>query len=98
MKTSDLLVKEFAAFIGVSTNTIRRTVPKGEILATHVGTTLRSRNLREAGVYVDSGTEACIGHLLDVDHSREVLQIRVARDHLGFLVLGGCIHNRVGHR
>ena len=41
MKTSDLSVKELAAFIGVSTDTIRRTVRKGELPATRVGTALR---------------------------------------------------------
>ncbi|MEO5631562.1 MAG: helix-turn-helix domain-containing protein [Nitrospiraceae bacterium] len=41
MKTSDLSVKELAAFIGVSTDTIRRTVRKGEIPTTRVGTVYR---------------------------------------------------------
>ena len=41
MKTSDLSIKELAAFIGVSTDTIRRAVHKGEIPATHVGTAYR---------------------------------------------------------
>ena len=41
MKTSDLSIKELAAFIGVSTDTIRRTVRKGEIPATRVRTALR---------------------------------------------------------
>ena len=41
MKTSDLSVKELAAFIGVSTDTIRRAVRKGEIPATRVRTALR---------------------------------------------------------
>ena len=41
MKTSDLSFKELAAFIGVSTDTIRRAVRKGEIPATRVGTALR---------------------------------------------------------
>lgn len=41
MKTSDLSIKELAAFIGVSTDTIRRVVRKGEIPATRVGTALR---------------------------------------------------------
>ena len=45
MKTSDLSIKELAAFIGVSTDTIRRAVRKGEIPATCVGTALRL-NLR----------------------------------------------------
>ena len=41
MKPSDLSIKELAAFIGVSTDTIRRTVRKGEIPATCVGTAYR---------------------------------------------------------
>ncbi|NOT95076.1 MAG: helix-turn-helix domain-containing protein [Nitrospira sp.] len=41
MKTSDLSIKELAAFIGVSTDTIRRAVRKGEIPATRVRTALR---------------------------------------------------------
>ena len=97
MKTSDLSVKELATFIGVSTDTIRRAVRREEIPARRVRTALRFRNLKEAGVYVDSETEGCLGHLLDVDHSRQILQICVACDDLSLLVLGSCIHNRVGH-
>ena len=41
MKTSDLSIKELAAFIGVSTDTIRRAVRKGELPATRVGTAYR---------------------------------------------------------
>mgnify|MGYP001232284507 CR=1 FL=1 len=41
MKTKNLSIKELAAFIGVSTDTIRRAVHKGEIPATHVGTAYR---------------------------------------------------------
>ena len=41
MKTSDLSIKELAAVIGVSTDTIRRAVRKGEIPATRVKTALR---------------------------------------------------------
>ena len=41
MKTSDLSVKPLAAFIGVSTDTIRRAVGKGEIPATNVVIALR---------------------------------------------------------
>ena len=41
MKTSDLSIKEVAAFIGVSTDTIRRAVRRGEIPATRVKTALR---------------------------------------------------------
>ena len=46
MKTSDLSIKELAAFIGVSTDTIRRAVRKGEIPAIRVKTALRF-DLRE---------------------------------------------------
>ena len=41
MKTTDLSIKELAAIIGVSTDTIRRAVRKGEIPATRVGTAYR---------------------------------------------------------
>jgi excisionase family DNA binding protein len=41
MKTSDLSVKDLAAFIGVSTDIIRLAVRKGEIPATRVGTAYR---------------------------------------------------------
>ena len=41
MKTSGLSIKELSAFIGVSTDTIRRAVRKGELPATRVGTALR---------------------------------------------------------
>ena len=41
MKTKDLSIKELAAFIGVSTDTIRRAVRKGEIPVTRVGTAYR---------------------------------------------------------
>ena len=41
MKTADLSIKELAAFIGVSTDTVRRAVRKGELPATRVGTAYR---------------------------------------------------------
>ena len=41
MKTKNLSIKELATFIGVSTDTIRRAVRKGEITATRVRTALR---------------------------------------------------------
>ena len=41
MKTADLSIKELAAFIGVSTDTIRRAVRKGALPATRVGTAYR---------------------------------------------------------
>ena len=48
MKTTDLSIKELAAIIGVSTDTIRRAVRKGEIPATRVGTAYRF-DLRKVG-------------------------------------------------
>ena len=41
MKTKNLSIKALAAFIGVSTDTIRRAVRKGEIPSTRVGTAYR---------------------------------------------------------
>jgi excisionase family DNA binding protein len=41
VKTNNLSIKELAAFIRVSTDTIRRAVRKGEIPATRVKTALR---------------------------------------------------------
>ena len=41
MKTQHLSIKELAAVMGVSTDTIRRAVRKGEIPATRVRTALR---------------------------------------------------------
>ncbi len=41
MKTSDLSIKELAAYLGVSTDTIRRAVRKGQIPATRIRTALR---------------------------------------------------------
>ena len=41
MKTKDLSIKELAAFIGVSTDTIRRAVRRGALPATRVGTAYR---------------------------------------------------------
>ena len=41
MKTKNLSIKDLAAVIGVSTDTIRRAVRKGEIPATRVKTALR---------------------------------------------------------
>jgi excisionase family DNA binding protein len=41
MKTKHLSIKELAAFIGVSTDTIRRAVRKGELPAIRVGTAYR---------------------------------------------------------
>ena len=41
MKTLDLSIKELAAIIGVSTDTIRRAARRGEIPSTRVGTAYR---------------------------------------------------------
>jgi excisionase family DNA binding protein len=41
MKTKTLSIKELAAYLGVSTDTIRRAVRNGEIPATRVRTALR---------------------------------------------------------
>jgi len=63
MKTSDLSIKELAAFIGVSTDTIRRAVRKGELPATRVGTAyrfdlrhVRHQMERNAIVHLKKGT------------------------------------------
>jgi excisionase family DNA binding protein len=41
MKTSDLLIKELAAIIAMSTDTIRRAARRGEIPSTRVGKAYR---------------------------------------------------------
>jgi excisionase family DNA binding protein len=41
MKTSDLFIKELAAIIGVSTDTIRRAARRGEFPSTRVGRAYR---------------------------------------------------------
>ena len=61
MKTSDLSIKELAAFIGVSTDTIRRAVRKGEIPATRVRTALRF-DLQEVLTCMQRNAEAKFGH------------------------------------
>ena len=60
MKTSDLSIKELAAFIGVSTDTIRRAVRKGEIPATRVKTALRC-DLQEVHTCMQRNAEARFG-------------------------------------
>jgi excisionase family DNA binding protein len=60
MKTSDLSIKELAAFIGVSTDTIRRAVRKGEIPATRVRTALRF-DLQEVSTYMQRNAAARFG-------------------------------------
>ena len=60
MKTSDLSIKELAAFIGVSTDTIRRAVRKGEIPATRVRTALRF-DRQEVSTYMQRNAETRFG-------------------------------------
>ena len=68
MKTSDLSIKELAAFIGVSTDTIWRAVRKGEIPATRVGTAyrfdlrkVRHQMERNAVVRLQRGLSSALG-------------------------------------
>ena len=60
MKTNNLSIKELAAFIGVSMDTIRRAVRRGEIPATRVGTTLRF-DLQEVRTSMQRNAEARFG-------------------------------------
>ena len=60
MKTSDLSIKELAAFIGVSTDTIRRAVRRGEIPATRVRTALRF-DLHEVRTCMERNAEVRFG-------------------------------------
>ena len=60
MKTSDLSIKELAAFIGVSTDTIRRAIRRGEISATRVRTALRF-DLQEVSTCMQRNAEARFG-------------------------------------
>lgn len=60
MKSSDLSVKELAAFIGVSTDSIRRAVRKGEIPAIRVKTALRF-DLQEVLTCMQRNAEARFG-------------------------------------
>lgn len=60
MKTADLSVKELAALIRVSTDTIRRAVRKGEIPATRVKTALRF-DLQEVSTYMQRNAAARFG-------------------------------------
>jgi excisionase family DNA binding protein len=53
MKTSDLSIKELAAFIGVSTDTVRRAVRKREIPARRAKTALRF-DLQEVRICMQS--------------------------------------------
>jgi excisionase family DNA binding protein len=60
MKTKNLSIKELAAFIGVSTDTIRRAVRRGEIPATRVRTALRF-DLQEVSICMKRNAEARFG-------------------------------------
>ena len=60
MKTSDLSIKELAAFMGVSTDTIRRAVRRGEIPATRVGTAVRF-DLHEVRTCMERNAEVKYG-------------------------------------
>ena len=60
MKTTNLSIKELAAFMGVSTDTIRRAVRKGEIPATRVKTSLRF-DLQEVLTYMQRNAETRFG-------------------------------------
>ncbi len=60
MKTSDLSIKELATFIGVSTDSIRRAVRKGEIPSTRVRTALRF-DLQEVLTCMRRNAEARFG-------------------------------------
>lgn len=68
MKTKNLSIKELAAFIGVSTDTIRRAIRKGELPATRVGTAYRfdlrqvqHQMERNAGVRIRKGSASAPG-------------------------------------
>jgi excisionase family DNA binding protein len=60
MKISDLSIKELAATIGVSTDTIRRAVRKAEIPARRVRTALRF-DLQEVRTCMQRNAEARFG-------------------------------------
>ena len=60
MKTSDLSIKELATIIGVSTDTIRRAVRKGEIPSTRVRTALRF-DLQKVHTCMQRNAEARFG-------------------------------------
>ena len=60
MKTNNLSIKELAAFIGVSMDTIRRAVRRGEIPATRVKTALRF-DLQEVHICMERNAEARFG-------------------------------------
>ena len=83
MKTSDLSIKELAAFIGVSTDTIRRAARTGEIPSTRVGTAYRfdlhqvlHQMERKAAAYQQEGIDGRAGR-------REPVVRRVKRPRIG---------------
>ena len=60
MKTKHLSIKELAAYIGVSTDSIRRAVRKGEIPATRDRTALRF-DLQKVSTYMQRNAQARFG-------------------------------------
>ena len=60
MNTQHLSIKELAAYIGMSTDSIRRAVRKGEIPSTRVKTALRF-DLQEVSTYMQRNAEARFG-------------------------------------
>jgi excisionase family DNA binding protein len=60
MKTQHQSIKELAAYIRVSTDTIRRAVRRGEIPATRVRTALRF-DVQEVHTYMQRNAEARFG-------------------------------------
>lgn len=60
MKTQHLSIKELAAYIGVSTDSIRRAVRNGEIPATRVKTALRF-DLQEVHTCMQRNAKARFG-------------------------------------
>ena len=77
MKTKNLSIKELAAFIGVSTDTIRRAVRRGEIPATRVRTALRF-DLQEVLTCMQRNAEARFGGTLG-QHAGRQCRRRAAR-------------------
>ena len=67
MKTNNLSIKELAAFMSMSTDTIRRAVRKGEISATRFRTALRF-DLQEVSTCMERNAEVKVG---TSDHREE---------------------------
>lgn len=57
----------------------------------------RRTRLKESAVFVSLNEEGC-GFLLDVHHSRQILQIRITRNHFSLLISRRGVHNGIGHR